>query len=976
MSGRPKGSDNPNNEADRPNQEAERLAREAEANYRTLVENSPTGIFIVQDGRVVFMNPRLAELMGYSTEEVLGTPIMQYVHPEDVPRLGSYEKRRIAGEDVPSHYIGRGITKHGEIRTFEFRASVIAFEGAPAVLLNAVDITESQRIEDALLKSEEAYRSLVEQISDWVWQIDENMVFTYVSPRVRDLLGYEPDELIGKTPFDFMAPDFAKRLKEEFEPLAKHEAFSLLENPMIHRNGRVVWVEASAEPILDEQGAFRGYRGIDRDISVRKEAEAIVRASEEQYKFLFDNSPLPMWVFSLDSLAFLAVNEAMLRHYGYTREELIGESIMIIRTPEEADRLRKHIGTTLKTGLDIGGIWKHKKRDGTPIDVEITSHTLEWQGNPAVLILANDVTERLRADKAAKESRERLQAVMNNIPQFVFWKDRDSVYLGCNENFARAAGLESPEGIVGKTDYDLPWAETQADSYREWDRRVMDNDTSEYHIVESQLTAEDQLMIVDTNKVPMHDASGRVVGILGTYEDITDRIQSEQALTEAEAKYRSLVEETMVGVYLIQDNKFAYVNPRMVEIFGYDSPEEMIGMSPLDTVAPEDRPRVVENLRKRLEGEAKSVRYTFTGVRKDGMPIDIEVHGSLTAYRGRPAIIGSLIDITERKRYVAALQESEDRYRQLFEHSPDMVFLISVESGTFIAINPAVTRILGYAAYDVLGRTPGDISPEFQPDGERSMDRARKLLEDGRRQPEPQLFEWVHKCKDGNLLECEVSLVYYRFHGEDLVQAIVRDISERKHAEEARRKFERDVELQKRTFYRDTILSVTDGKLNICEYEDLEPFIVKAADEMEVNDYSQVAEARRFVEEFVEEHGIKGDRKDDFMVGVGEAITNAVKHGELGKVYIGADAECAWVVISDRGVGIESLILPRAVLLRGFSTKPSLGLGYSIMLEVSDRILLNTGERGTTVVLMKDLVAQDMTILAEYLPDTWDNVPG
>lgn len=1073
---------------------AERLAQEAEANYRVLVENSQTGIFIVQNGLLVYVNPRISELMGYSREEVLGTPIMRYVVPEDAAWLSQYEERRTAGKNVPTHYTARGITKTGDIRRFEFRASVIQHGGAPAILLNAVDITDSARIEEALRKSENEFRNLVEKISDWVWQVDENTIYTYASPRVRDLLGYEPEEVVGKSPYELMPPDYAKLIGKQLEPIrAKHAPLIRFENPKLHRDGHTVWVETSGEPVFDEQGGFRGYRGIDRDITERKRAEALARESEEQYKTLFESSPLPMWVFCLENLTFLAVNEAMIRHYGYTRKELIGKSIMDIRPAEEVPRLHEHIEKKLKQGLDTGGLWQHRKKDGTLIDVEITSHTIEWHGKPAVFILANDVTERIKteeqlrrttsemetvfhafpdlyfwldaegriinyhvadtselyvppevflgkrfsdvlpkdigqelakaakkvrqtgsfvaveyaldlpsgegcyearllpvpenqilvivrnitervhADEALGASREMLRLVLTNIPQFIFWKDINSVYLGCNDNFARFTGVGTPEGIIGKTDYDLAWTKEQADSYGEWDRRVMASDKPEYHIAETATTSEGTI-IVDTNKVPLHDAEGRVVGILGTYEDITERRQSEQALQEAEAKYRSLVEETMVGVYLIQDDQFAYVNPRMLEIFGCE-PEDMLGKSPLEFTAPADRAVVVENIRRRLSGDVKSVRYAFTAVRKDGTPIDVETHGAVTNYQGKPAIIGSLVDITERKRYFEAIQDSEERYRQLFEHSPDMVFLVSAATSTFVAMNPAVTRVLGYPPYDILGKTPWDISPEFQPDGERSIDKAGRLLA-GQLGAPPQLFEWMHKRKDGSLIECEVSLVYYKFHGDDLIQAIVRDITERKHAEETRRGLERDLEAQKRVFYRDTILSVTNGKLNICEYAEVEPYVVKAVSGVEVNGYSEVATARRQVEAFFLEHGLTGDRENSFMVGVGEAITNAVKHGVQGRVYMGADDECVWVAASDKGKGIESLILPRAVLLRGFSTKPSLGMGYSIMLDVSDRILLNTGDQGTTVVLIKEKEEQDLKVLPEYLPDTWDNVPG
>jgi len=821
---------------------AERTAQEAEANYRVLVENSQTGIFIVQNGILVYANPTICELMGYPSEEVLGTSIMRYVHSEDAVGLATYEQRRIAGEAVPTHYAARGITKSGDVRYFEFRASVIGFGGAPAVLLNAVDITESRNTQDALRKSEQEYRDLVEDISDWVWQVDENAVYTYASRRIHDLLGYEPEEVLGKSAFDLMPPDDAKRIAKELQPVwDKHEPFTLLENPMVHRDGHIVWVETSGEPIFDEQNVFRGYRGIDRDITERKQAEAAIRASEEQYKTLFDNSPLPLWVFSLEDLTFLAVNEAMLSHYGYAKEELIGKSIMDIRSPEEAARLSEHIENTRRHGFNVGGIWKHIKKDGTLIDVEITSHTLEWQGERAVMILANDVTERLQAEEQLRRTTSEMETVFHAFPDLYFWVDAE-------------------------------------------DRIV------NYHSVDPS--------------------------------------------------------ELYVG------------------------PEAFLGKTFPD-VLPEDVGRILT---------------TATGeVRRTGSLVAVEyplrMPGGKRFYEARllplpgDQVIVIARNITERKLHLEAIADSEERYRQLFEHSPDMVFLVSAQTNAFIAMNPAITRILGYATHEIIGKAPWEISPEFQPDGQRSEDKAKSFLRSQLGNP-PQLFEWIHKRKDGSLIECEVSLVYYRFHGEDLIQAIVRDITDRKHAEETRRGLQRDLDAQKRSFYRETILSVTDGKLNIGEQADVEPYITRAIKSVDVNEYSEVAVARRAVEEFVLEHGITGDREDAFMVGVGEAITNAVKHGVQGRVYVGADEESVWAAVSDKGTGIESLILPRAVLLRGFSTKPSLGMGYSIMLDVCDRILLNTGAHGTTVVLIKEIVEQEMKVLAQYLPDTWDNVPG
>jgi PAS domain S-box-containing protein len=1060
-----------------------------------VVRNSQTGVFIIQKGgAVVFANPRICEVMGYAVEEVLGTPIWRYVHPDDSAWLSDYQTRRLAGEQVPTQYVARGITKGGEVRHYDLRAAVIEYEGAPAILLNAVDITDAVLAREALAKSENEFRELVEKTSDWVWQVDESIVYTYASPRAREMFGYEPEEIVGKTPFDLMLPDEAKRVSKAVKPaIDQRQPIIMLENAMLHRDGHIVLVETNAEPIFDEDRRFLGYRGIDRDITERKKVEERLRESEARYKTLFVANPHPMWVFDLQTLAFLAVNDSAIAHYGYSRNEFLSMTIKDIRPPEDIDRLLASVAAT-KDGTDESGLWRHIKKDGTAIDVETTSHAISWGGRPADVVLVHDITDRKRAedqlhravsemetvlhafpdvyfwldadgtildyhaadpselylppeqflgkkmaevlpgdvgtlfaeaaakvvrtgsmvcleyplevahgvrhyearlmplpdnqaiaivrnitervaaDEALGESREMLRLVLTNIPQFIFWKDTNSVYLGCNENFARVAGLASSEAVVGKTDYDLPWRKEEADSFRDWDRRVMESDQPAFHIIESQLMADGKTAWVDTNKVPLHDAEGNVVGILGTYEDITQRRQSEQALQEAEAKYRSLVEETMVGVYMVQDDRFVYANPRMLEIFGTTT-EEMVGQSPLEFVAPEDRALVAENLRKRFSGDVKSTRYGFKALRKDGTPIDVEVHGALTSFMGRPAVIDSLIDITERKRYVEALQDSEERYRQLFEHSPDMVLLVSAATNTFIAMNPAVTLVLGYAPYDVLGKSPWDISPEFQPNGRPSKDEAIRLLVSQSGAPAHR-FEWVHKHKNGTLIDCEISLVSYRFHGEDLIQAIIRDVTERKRVEESQRRLEKELDRQKRVFYRETILSVTNGKLDICDYSDVESYIARATSSVEVENASQVGPARHKAESLIHEHGLTGERLDSFMVGVGEAITNAIKHGVHGTVAIGEDATSVWVVVSDKGTGIESLILPRAVLLRGFSTKPSLGLGYSIILDVSDRILLSTGEQGTSVVLIKDKAEHDLMLSPEFLPDTWDNIPS
>jgi len=183
------------------------------------------------------------------------------------------------------------------------------------------------------------------------------------------------------------------------------------------------------------------------------------------------------------------------------------------------------------------------------------------------------VLHNARLYAAQEESRLMLESVMDTIPQYIFWKDTNSVYLGCNKNYARVVGLNSPEDIVGKTDFDLFWKQQDADYFRKNDMKVIDTDTPEFHMIETQRTAQGGIMWRDVNKVPMHNNEGMVVGVLGTYEDITERKQ----IKEDRERLITAVEHAAEGIMITDDKGvIQYVNPSFETLTGYTA-EEVIG---------------------------------------------------------------------------------------------------------------------------------------------------------------------------------------------------------------------------------------------------------------------------------------------------------------------------------------------------------------------------------------------------------------
>jgi len=166
----------------------------------------------------------------------------------------------------------------------------------------------------------------------------------------------------------------------------------------------------------------------------------------------------------------------------------------------------------------------------------------------AMVALQTENKARMKSQADLMKSSQMLQLVLNTIPQHIFWKDRQSVYLGCNRNFARVSGVGEPTNIVGKTDYDLAWKREEADFFVEQDRRVMESGSPAYHTIEPQLQADGKEAWLDTTKVPILDIQGEVVGILGTYEDITERIEEERRQQELRGRLEKAERMEAIGV--------------------------------------------------------------------------------------------------------------------------------------------------------------------------------------------------------------------------------------------------------------------------------------------------------------------------------------------------------------------------------------------------------------------------------------------
>ena len=252
--------------------------RENKKLFHKIFEEGPIGMAIIgKDYRLLDVNNKFCQMVGYTKNELTKLTFVDITHPEDIDK-DTRLAEKVFKEEIPFYRMEkRYIKKNRKIIWINLTASVIRDKKKKSIygLAMVEEITERKKTEEALRKSEERFRQIAENSQGWIWEVDTNGLYTYVSPVVEKMLGYKPREIVGKKHFyDFFHPDDRKEMKKAaFEAFAKKASFREFLNRNIHKNGKKVWLSTSGVPILDKKGNLLGYRGADTDITERKNAE-------------------------------------------------------------------------------------------------------------------------------------------------------------------------------------------------------------------------------------------------------------------------------------------------------------------------------------------------------------------------------------------------------------------------------------------------------------------------------------------------------------------------------------------------------------------------------------------------------------------------------------------------------------------------------------------------------------------------------
>jgi PAS domain S-box-containing protein len=636
------------------------------------------------------------------------------------------------------------------------------------------ELTELRSQYAALKESESAerYRSLVENIRDVIYELDSQGVVLYISPAIRDMLGYDSAEIEGKNFIELAHKDDLSSLAEWFSELRKGKE-SLSEYRVINKSGEFKWAQTKTRPII-EDGLLKGARGILIDITAQRRTEEALQKSERRLRMIVEHVNDAFYIHDFQG-NITDLNDNACRMLGYTREELLAGGLPLIDTPMHSELMPERMSRLIRDGFVVFEC-QHKRKDGKVVDVNVSAKIVSSDGNGIVQSFVSDITERKLAETALRESERRLREAQE-MAQLGYWHwDVGTGNVEWSEEVYNILQLD-PNKFTPHIDSILalsPWPDDH-ERDKELIRRAMEK--HEMGVYEQRFLRPDgSIGYYHSTFQGNYDDGGSLISIVGTVQDITERKQAEEVLKESEEKYRQIFETSRDCIFVTsKDGRWIDMNDAAVELFGYSSREELMQVNVLNLyVNPEDRARHINRIAER--GYVKE--YPVYLRKKDGTAMNTLITTQPT-YDTKGDVIkfqGTIRDVTAQRKVEKEQRETEEKYRSLVEGT-DLMCLLD-RDGFYLLTNERYAQRFGVPRNEIIGRRFADFHSE------ESTKEFMRMLKDVIKTCASVQHEY-RSARDGRYFIRTLSPIKDQDGTIKSVTLVTKDITDRKQAEEA-----------------------------------------------------------------------------------------------------------------------------------------------------------------------------------------------
>ena len=686
--------------------------KESEEKYRTILEEMDDGYFETDlAGNLTFVNDAMIRFLGYSRQELIGMNF-RGLRPKEEAKVvfEAYNRMYKTGKplrNLPTEVVCKD-GRHAFAETSAFpigndKGQITGFRGIRR------DITERKQAEKRLTESEQKYRLLFETSLDYITQLDADGRYLAVNPAAARSLGIPVEELIGKTVFQVMPQEVAQLRFENMRRVLEQERPQVFEDERAGRHFQHIVIPTKTS---DQREAVQV---ITRDITEPRKMEEALRQSEETHKALFDNSVIGMFVLDAETMRMAMCNQAAAKMFGFnSTQEAIGANPVDFIAPEERDRdLNIIMNEMFEQDLRQTHEFQAVNKDGRKGWISVTGARIVHEGKLAGLVSITNINRRKRAEEALKQSEEKYRTILEEMEDSYFEVDLAGNLTFVNNSVCRDLGYSRDE-LIGMS-YKGYTAKDNVESLFRAFNEVYRTGMANKGFAWKTTRKDGSHGFAETSISLLHNARGEITGFRGVGRDVTERKQMEERLRQSEENYRTLFNNSVVGMYVLDVETFKVVmgNRAAAEMAGFASPGEGIGINPLDFVVPEDRAQVLEVAVKEFEQDLRRT-HEVRVITKDGGTGWISISSAKIMHGGKPAALVTIDNITQRKRMEEALRQSEENYRALFDSSVIGTFVLDAETMKIVIGNQAAARMFGLSsAQESIGKNPLDfVLPE------------------------------------------------------------------------------------------------------------------------------------------------------------------------------------------------------------------------------------------------------------------------